>query len=54
MAAPIKVTVFGATGRTGGFIVDGLLSSETKFVRGPITPPSSPSLSLSLSLVLAR
>ncbi|KAK7751454.1 hypothetical protein SLS62_006539 [Diatrype stigma] len=33
MAAPIKVGVLGATGRTGETIVDGLVGSETKYVR---------------------
>lgn len=35
MAAPIKVGVLGSTGRTGESVVEGLLASETKFVRAP-------------------
>lgn len=31
-AAPIKVAVIGATGRTGESIVNGLLASDIKYV----------------------
>ncbi|KAI5862074.1 isoflavone reductase family protein [Durotheca rogersii] len=31
MAAPVRVAIIGATGRTGASVTDGLLASETKF-----------------------
>ncbi|TLD16234.1 uncharacterized protein PgNI_02627 [Pyricularia grisea] len=41
MSAPIKVVVFGATGRIGRVVIDGLIRSPTKFEIVAVSRPSS-------------